>query len=279
MMECVPIDNLPPYIPWIYYIFGSCIYGYRDALSLFFGYLSIFCWLSAHIPQIKENYKLQSADGLSIYLLFFWLASDLGTLLGCFLNHQMFSQILLQLIFIASDVILISQYVYYGKTKRVKEDPILETVLASSDYGSFSKKTTSATALMGFMLFGMPSRWTLANSIVAPSSSSGNAISYGLILAWSCVSLDIAARFPQLFKNLKRHSVEGISNLLFICALAGNFSYGASIALHPGRTEKEFSEAFPYMFGSSCTLFLDLLLYAQYVYYTKRKLQTDSILA
>jgi hypothetical protein len=183
---------------------------------------------------------------------------------------------LFQSVFLTLDLIMISQYFYYGKPNIVKEEAIEETlsVAESSDYGSFSKKSRSATSLMGLMLFGMPWSSLHTNSI---TTSSSNGITFGIILAWSCVSLDIGSRFPQFFKNWKRSSVEGVSNLLLIWALAGNFSYGSSIVLHPGRTENEFWETFPYIFGSAVTLCLDMLLYGQFLYYIRKKSQANAI--
>jgi hypothetical protein len=33
-------------------IFGECVYGYKETLSLLFGYASILSWLNAQLPYV-----------------------------------------------------------------------------------------------------------------------------------------------------------------------------------------------------------------------------------
>lgn len=47
------------------------------------------------------------------------------------------------------------------------------------------------------------------------------------IFGWVSASLYISSRMPQIIKNWKQQSTEGLSKLLFICAVCGNVFYTA----------------------------------------------------
>ncbi|KAG0313229.1 hypothetical protein BGZ99_009016 [Dissophora globulifera] len=59
-------DSQPQCIEWIWSLLGECITTQQQAWSFLLGYVSIFCWLNAQIPQIIENFKLGSAALLTM---------------------------------------------------------------------------------------------------------------------------------------------------------------------------------------------------------------------
>ncbi|KAL7283393.1 hypothetical protein ACG7TL_002823 [Trametes sanguinea] len=87
------------------------------------GYTSIACWLGAQFPQVIENVKRQSVEGLALPFLMNWLLGDATNLLGCILTHQLPFQIenaphlpyqtYLATYFVFVDFSLLSQYFYY----------------------------------------------------------------------------------------------------------------------------------------------------------------------
>ncbi|KAI8048958.1 PQ loop repeat-domain-containing protein [Gilbertella persicaria] len=243
-MECIPTEDTDAYLRWINSVLGICIHSYLNALSVFLGYLSIFCWLNAQIPQVMKNYKLRSADGLSLYLLYFWLAGDLGNMLSCILNSQLPFQIYLATYFVSTDLILLFQYFYYGK------GDLQYITSVSSKYGSVSNTKTS-TMLMGVLLFG----WNFENPVT-----------FGWTLAWICNSLYLLSRIPQIYKNFKRHSTQGLSLALFFLL----------ILAHPGHTAETLMQSLPYLFGSLGTLFLDAIIFGQFLHYRKNTAHVDN---
>ncbi|CAO3569516.1 unnamed protein product [Mortierella alpina] len=96
-------------------MFGQCVSTQQQAWSLLLGYLSIFCWLNAQIPQIVENFKLGSAASLSLPFLINWLLGDISNLIGCVLTHQLPFQLYLAIYFCIADVILFGQWIYYSR--------------------------------------------------------------------------------------------------------------------------------------------------------------------
>ncbi|KAL7313689.1 PQ loop repeat-containing protein 2 [Mucor circinelloides] len=309
-MECIPHENAAPYIQWIYSLFGSCVYGYADALSIFFGYASIFCWLNAQVPQMLENYKLKSADGLSLYLLYFWLAGDLGNMFSCVLNHQLPFQTYLATYFVCTDLILLYQYFCYSSNKTAlctdkfntphdtsvehgneefvfpEEYACLELTKTMEDvnYGTMNSNSSRKTLFMGLLLFGcrfgFGSTTALLSTTTINSGGSTAAataeevllqtpLTLGWVLAWICTTFYIVSRVPQIHKNHKRHSTQGLSLALFSFAVGGNVTYALSIILHPGRTRESFMESLPYLSGSLGTLFLDAVIFGQFLSYRK----------
>lgn len=57
-----------------------------DALSGICGSISIACWIVVFSPQIIENFRRGSADGLSVVFLVTWLIGDVFNIVGAILQ-------------------------------------------------------------------------------------------------------------------------------------------------------------------------------------------------
>lgn len=57
-----------------------------EALSGICGSISIACWVVVFSPQIIENFRRGSAEGLSIVFIVIWLAGDVFNILGAILQ-------------------------------------------------------------------------------------------------------------------------------------------------------------------------------------------------
>ncbi|CAO3618467.1 unnamed protein product [Cunninghamella echinulata] len=342
-----------PYIPWIYHVFGDCTYGYLDAASVLLGYLSILFWLNAQFPQVIENYRRGSSEGLSIKFLSIWLAGDSTNLIGCLLTNQLPFQKYLGIYFVTIDICLLAQYLYYTKWKKQPKSkkrshqhhdheslpsnilsafqhPSVQTPLLiqthsiedelgpystssspakwytlnaqhyddailkvptnqstssySSTNSSSSLSSSKTKAFLAIMFFGL--NLTRSSSFVtnndnmitsfSSSSSSTNMMSemdsvmIGRIFAWICTCLYLMSRIPQIRKNIKRQSVEGLAPSLFVFAALGNLTYSASILLHPGQTRESLMEAIPYLIGSAGTLTFDAAIFIQFLWYSRK---------
>lgn len=60
----------------------------RHTISSLLGYSSLGFWIIAQAPQLLENYRLQSCEGLALPFLINWLSGDVSNLLGCILTDQ-----------------------------------------------------------------------------------------------------------------------------------------------------------------------------------------------
>ncbi|GBE82169.1 PQ loop repeat-domain-containing protein [Sparassis latifolia] len=95
------------------------------ALSDLLGYASIGCWLGAQFPQVLENIRRQSCDGLALPFLFSWLLGDATNLLGCILTHQLPFQTYLATYFCFVDFTLLAQFFYYRSISKPILPPFL----------------------------------------------------------------------------------------------------------------------------------------------------------
>ncbi|KAH9843067.1 PQ loop repeat-domain-containing protein [Rhodofomes roseus] len=100
-------------------MFGS------SSLSDVLGWASIASWLGAQFPQVIENIRRQSADGLALPFLLNWALGDATNLIGCILTHQLPFQTWLATYFCFVDFSLLSQYFYYRYKSASKQPPYL----------------------------------------------------------------------------------------------------------------------------------------------------------
>ena len=56
------------------------------AISGILGSVSIACWLVVFTPQILENFRRHSADGLSTLFVIVWLTGDCFNVIGAVLQ-------------------------------------------------------------------------------------------------------------------------------------------------------------------------------------------------
>jgi len=87
------------------------------------------------------------------------------------------------------------------------------------------------------------------------------------VLGYASAVAYLGARIPQIIKNWREKSCEGLSLLFFILSLMGNASYGAGILCH--STEKQyFMTNLPWLIGSLGTMVEDATIFAQFHIYS-----------
>jgi uncharacterized protein with PQ loop repeat len=115
-------------------------------------------------------------------------------------------------------------------------------------------------------------------SNVAPTTFGIDQLLVGRIFAWLCAALYLASRLPQIFKNLQRKSVDGLSSALFIFAALGNLTYTASILLSSAMNyHQKVIEAIPYLLGSIGTLVFDVIIFSQFFWYRRKTIMNPII--
>ena len=83
------------------------------ALSGICGSISIACWVVVFSPQIIENFRRSSAEGLSVAFIVIWLAGDIFNILGAILQGVLPTMIILAIYYTLADIVLILQVFYY----------------------------------------------------------------------------------------------------------------------------------------------------------------------
>lgn len=83
------------------------------AISGICGSISIACWVVVFSPQIIENFRRGSADGLSLQFIIVWLAGDIFNILGAVLQGVLPTMIILAVYYTLADIVLLCQCFYY----------------------------------------------------------------------------------------------------------------------------------------------------------------------
>ncbi|XP_061374464.1 probable vacuolar amino acid transporter YPQ3 isoform X2 [Gastrolobium bilobum] len=98
----------------------------------------------------------------------------------------------------------------------------------------------------------------------------------GQWLGWVMAAIYMGGRFPQIWLNIQRGSVEGLNPLMFIFALIANATYVGSILVR--TTEWESIKAnMSWLLDAIVCVALDLFIILQYVHYSyfRRKAASD----
>jgi uncharacterized protein with PQ loop repeat len=236
------------------------------------------------VPQLVENYRQSSAEGISLAFLIVWFIGDITNLIGAIWAGLVPTVIALAVYFCFADLILISQCLYYNIMNARKagrksaqtavvdgeggiEQPLLSHRRDSSNLGlpgSHTRRESAASASRRRRASSLPSISEDANE---SSEAIKNTLSIlgvcivgavGWAIAWRAhvwvptpdeddsAGMDMAlgaqilgyvsavcylgARIPQIIKNQRDRSCEGLSLLFFILSLLGNATYGAGVS-------------------------------------------------
>lgn len=86
----------------------------REALSGITGSISLASWILLLVPQLLENFKNGSADGVSTAFLLTWFLGDIANLAGSVWAGLLPTVIALAIYFCFADFVLLSQVLYYN---------------------------------------------------------------------------------------------------------------------------------------------------------------------
>ena len=84
-----------------------------EAISGIAGSISIACWIVVFSPQIIENFRRGSADGLSLIFIIVWLLGDVFNILGAVLQGVLPTMTILAVYYTLADIVLLGQCFYY----------------------------------------------------------------------------------------------------------------------------------------------------------------------
>ncbi|KAF2127088.1 PQ-loop-domain-containing protein [Dothidotthia symphoricarpi CBS 119687] len=273
----------------------------REALSGVFGSISLASWIFLLVPQLLENYKSGSAEGISLAFLTVWFIGDITNLAGALWANLVPTVSALAIYFCFADLVLISQCVYYNlkNSKRIRkastrsQDSVEQPLLGRRDSNiglpgshrrdsrrrsslpaiaevkdaEYSAWIKNALSIVGVCIVGTAG-WALAwkTGVWVPQRTDNEPAQIALgaqILGYASAVCYLGARIPQIIKNQRERSCEGLSLLFFILSLLGNATYGAGILFH--STEKEyFLTNLPWLIGSLGTMVEDVTIFIQF---------------
>ncbi|KAH8886723.1 PQ-loop-domain-containing protein, partial [Thozetella sp. PMI_491] len=109
--------------------------------------------------------------------------------------------------------------------------------------------------------------WSAEDSVPSdePDSSEPTAV-IGVILGYASAVCYLCARVPQILKNYREKSCEGLALLFFLLSLTGNSTYGASLVSYSQKPEY-LVKTIPWLLGSLGTIVEDLIIFVQFRLY------------
>jgi len=254
-----------------------------EPLSSAFGWISLACWVVVYSPQFWENYTLQSGQGLSILFVLIWLAGDVFSLIGGLIAQLVPTAILLAIYYLVCDSLLISQ-IYYYRWKNPHADkaiapeidssedtPLLETPVKPADCQAVNE-VLKCSLYLAFVVVAGTLAWAIDSTIRGPSipkEPEGVVEWKSQLLGWVSAILFLGARIPQILKNFETRC-DGLSPALFLFTITGNCTFALSICFASMKRRYLLANA-PWLAGSLLTVFFDIFVIGQFVYYRSGK--------
>ncbi|KAI0447270.1 PQ loop repeat-domain-containing protein [Xylaria telfairii] len=284
----------------------------NEALSGIFG----------SVPQLITNFKAKSAEGLSMGFLAIWLFGDVTNLSGALVTGLAPTATALAGYFCISDIILITQCVYYNvrnarsarsarrrrrssaNTDASEDQPLLRRNSTNSpnshvQYSAHHEQSNpdaikrvisnedeltngnswvnNALAILAIYTVGATGwfisyrvgAWDKPDNAAVPDPNSPAGIS-GMILGYASALCYLCARIPQIVKNYRQKSCEGLALLFFLFSLTGNLMYGLSVFSYSQDAEYMIKAA-PWLLGSLGTIVEDCIIFYQFSIYSRTR--------
>ncbi|KAK5173305.1 uncharacterized protein LTR77_001986 [Saxophila tyrrhenica] len=317
---------------------------WNEALSGALGSISLAAWIFLLLPQLVENYRQHSADGISLTFLLIWFVGDITNLAGAVWAGLVPTVVALAVYFCFADAVLIGQCFYYYAVNKNKDNgqkqggaaqqngttagqeqseqtPLLNgTTPAIPSHSQPKRRLTDVTeenlGLPGSHrrrssrpsterrtstldpLFASPTprlAW-LKNSLsilaICLIGAAGWALAWRTgawrptpveeevggprgplgaeVLGYASAVCYLGARVPQIVKNQRERSCEGLSLLFFCLSVVGNATYGAGILFHSVQKEY-FLTNLPWLIGSLGTIAEDVVIFVQFSMFGERE--------
>ncbi|KLU82941.1 vacuolar membrane PQ loop repeat protein [Magnaporthiopsis poae ATCC 64411] len=104
----------------------------------------------------------------------------------------------------------------------------------------------------------------------SPDASEGGGddavAAFGLVMGYVSAVFYLCARIPQIWKNYKEKSCEGLALLFFLLSLTGNFTYGVSLVAY-SQDRDYLLKTIPWLLGSLGTIVEDCIIFVQFRLY------------
>lgn len=262
-----------------------------QAISGITGSISIACWIIVFAPQIYENFKRKSSEGLSLTFIVLWLAGDVFNVLGSVLQGVLPTMIILAIYYTLADVVLLWQCLVYGHGENADfvhlspasplNDELPQANLRlEQDVQGDEKMSTIKNAAIKLLLVSLVFAagligWYITYSREYNHPGHDHHQKHELVydplaqfFGWLCAILYLGSRIPQIMLNHSRKSVDGISFMFFLFACLGNLTYVISILSIDTSLYYLWVNS-SWLAGSLGTLALDFTIFVQFFIYNE----------
>ena len=286
----------------------------RIVLSGISSSTSLACWIVLLLPQLIEQWKLKSSEGISAGFITIWFIGDVANLVGSFWAGLLPGVILLAVWFCLTDGLLIFSYLYYRhghnlwkyqrglnhkhrsssvaddptqplldrrnsasrrKPSRARRDSLTSIVVAPSSYGTVFSQYVFP--LLTVICAGAVGYLFSSKEENAPQLGNGHIGTGPQLLGYLSAILYLGARLPQIYQNHQKQSVYGLSLLFFIFSVLGNLTYAGGILFY--RSDPHYIRLYlPWLLGSLGTVFEDSAILIQFYMFRETMSEDSAIL-
>ncbi|EEQ38374.1 hypothetical protein CLUG_02500 [Clavispora lusitaniae ATCC 42720] len=239
------------------------------------------------MPQLIEQWRMKSAEGIAIGFISIWFVGDLFNLIGALWAGLLSEVIFLAAWFCIADFLMIASFFYYsyvypkhhnkkhhasqGSSEteplvRRRRSSALTDIAVEPQYHSIWSKFVLpivfviGAGCLGFV-FSNPASGDQGDD--APPSD----IALGpQIVGYLSALLYLGARIPQIIQNHRRRSVDGLSLLFFMFSTLGNVTYAGQILLYKSDPHYILLNL-SWLLGSLGTIFEDCIIFIQFYIY------------
>ncbi|KAK5994947.1 putative vacuolar amino acid transporter YPQ3 [Cladobotryum mycophilum] len=291
---------------------------FHTIISGIFGSISMAAWLCVILPQMVVNYRNKSAEALSVPFLIVWMLGDATNLIGGLLTNIAPTAIILAMYFCVSDVMIISQTIYYNTVNARRAEELraaAEAAESSEEAPLLARRNTSphrraddepaskgqeaeaegpvttpwtqnalalsavyAAGILGWFISYKAGAWQGVEHDMLKSQEDNTPLSeqIGMIIGYISAVCYLFARIPQIIKNYKSKSCQGLAILFFMLSSTANLTYAVSIVSF-SQDKKYLVNIVPWLLGSLGTVSEDIIIFFQFHYYsTNRRSQTTT---
>lgn len=138
--------------------FGQCAYAASEVASVVIGWLSIACWVVATYPQMRMSFLLKRCEAISVAFLALWFVGDILNLASLVVIKGLLTQIILGSIWLAMDIVLNWQYIYYHRRngRRGLSDQGIEAATHCRAPEVVLYTVIAASVVAGFLCYAVP---------------------------------------------------------------------------------------------------------------------------
>ncbi|KAI1292380.1 PQ loop repeat-domain-containing protein [Xylaria venustula] len=161
-----------------------------------------------------------------------------------------------------------------SRREQSNPDAIKRVATGESEPSKTSPWLTNSLALLAIHVVGAAGwfisyrvgAWDQPDGADAPDPSSPASVS-GMVLGYASAICYLCARIPQIVKNYKEKSCEGLALLFFLFSLTGNLTYGLSVFSY-SQDSQYLIKAVPWLVGSLGTIVEDFIIFYQFRIYS-----------
>ncbi|KAH6605603.1 PQ-loop protein [Trichoderma cornu-damae] len=243
----------------------------HKAISGIFGSISMAAWICVILPQMIVNYRAKSADGLSMPFLVVWMIGDATNLIAAASSAEAAEA--------TEEAPLLGER-RPSHRRSVSTEDAGKIALAGDELLERSSWSSNAASLLGVYVVGFVG-WYLSYKAGAYSETdpvvfnTGEVPSdllekVGIALGYFSAACYLCARVPQIIKNYREKSCEGLSVLFFMLSLTGNLTYAISIVAY-SQERKYIINTIPWLIGSLGTVAEDGAIFVQFRLYADNR--------